>query len=177
MKLSKTAQWILTIGILLALLVTIGVVYMQRRADHNELNSQLTNITQGLVTNSREKQELESQLSQAGLALSRLEEKALFPAPTQAAEIEQGLLWVASKSGATITSLSCLAPQVEQQGGITYQVFYIDLTVVGKQEALLTFSNTLGYWFPSASIEGGVMPVFAEGKETLLTLALKIYTR
>ena len=174
MKLSKTAQWILTVGILVAVLASVGVVYARQKARHDDINVELTEAQKELVENSLEKEELESKLSQAGLVLSALE--AEFPA-TQSVEIAKGLLWAANEAGVTITSLSCSAPKGETQGGVTYQVFFLNLFAAGEVEALLTFSNALGYWFPSASIESGNIAIPEEGGEASLRLDLKIYTR
>jgi len=168
--LSKTTQWILTIGILVALLVSVGVVYARQHARHNELSQQLTQAEEDLETFTWQKEDLESRLDQAESALSHLKDQ--FPAPAESMEIEQDLLAAADVVKVTITSLSLSAPTTQEN----YQVFSVNLTALGEAEALLNFNYILGYWFSSATIESVNLTTADGGGKASLNLLLKIYT-
>ena len=174
LKLSKTTQWILTIGILVALLLSAGIVYARQQTRHNELSEDLAQAQADLDRFTPEKENLEGRLSQAQAELSGQEEQ--FPASTEALEIQQDLLAAADFGQVTITMLSFSTPAVQQTGGQTFQVYSVGLTVTGEAEALLHFIQMLGYWFPSATIGDVTLTTSDGGGEASMTLPLRIYT-
>ncbi len=174
LKLSRTTLWILTIAILVALLLSAGIVYARQQARHNELSQDLAQAQENFARYTREKEDLEGRLSQAQAALSR--QKDQFPASAEALEIQQDLLAAADFGQVTITTLSFSGPTAAASGGQTYQVYSVGLTVAGEVEALLHFIQMLGYWFPSATIGSVSLTTPDGGGVASMTLPLSIYT-
>jgi hypothetical protein len=174
LKLSKTTQWILTIAILVALLLSAGIVYASQQARHNNLSRDLAQAQQDLDRFTKEKANLQESLSQAQAEL--LSQRDQFPASTEALEIQQDLLAAADTGQVTIANLSFSGPVARQVGDQTYQVYSVGLTVTGEAEALFNFIQILGYWFPSAAIGDVSITASAGGGEVSMTLPLSIYT-
>jgi len=174
LKLSRTTLWIVTIGILVALLLSAGIIYARQQARHGELSEDLAQAQQDFDRYTQEKADLQDRLSQAQAEL--LLQKGQFPGSTEALEIQQDLLAAADFGQVTITSLSFSTPSAVASGGQTYQVYSVGLTVAGEMEALFNFIEILGGWFPSAAIGSVTLTTFTEGGEASMTLPLSIYT-
>jgi hypothetical protein len=173
MKLSKTAQWILAIGILAVLLVTTGVVYARQMVERSQLNSDIAQANQDFVTYSGVKTELQTRMSQAEAQLSTLQSE--FYESTQSIEISQGLFETADDAHVSLTDVSCSLPKGQKVNGMACQVFSLSLTVKGANMAeLLSFTTKLGKRFPDATIESPRISISEE--ESTLNLELKVYT-
>lgn len=171
-KISRTIKWIMTLGILLILLAAAVILYVGQQARHNQLSSDLSDAQNSLITNSQNKDQLESQLRELTVTLS--EAQAKFPISDQSMPLEKALFGAADGAGVEITTLSCPPAHAETQGSITYQVFIVTVSVQGDMDSLLRFVGTLGYWLPSASVESVTVNTASEGNLTL-SLTLNVY--
>jgi type II secretory pathway pseudopilin PulG len=174
LKLSRKTQWILAITLLVALLLSAGIIYARQQARHNELSQDLAQAQQDLERFIQQKADLQERLSQAQSQI--LDQKEQFPASTEALEIQQALLDAADFVQVTITSLSFSGPTAAASGGQTFQVYTVGLTVTGEVEALFHFIQLLGYWFPSAAIGDMTLTTSDGDGEASMTLPLRIYT-
>lgn len=186
MKLSKTSQWILTIGILAILLVSLGVVYSRQKAEQSELRTNVAQAQQDFMKYSKytakyttEKKELEARRNEANSRIASVQNE--FRKYTESIEISDTLFEVADDANVTITELSSSLPEQEELNGITYQVFSIDVTAEGEVVALLNFSKELSERFSAAAIESvdiNVPEAAEEGEseeKPTINLRLKIY--
>jgi len=171
-KISRTIKWIMTLGILLILLAVAVILYVGQQTKHNQLSSDLSSAQDSLITNSRDKDQLESRLREVNLALS--EAKAKFPTSDQSMTLEERLFGAADGAGVEITTLTCPPAKPETQGTITCQVFIVTVGVQGEMGSLLRFAGTLGSWLPSASMESMAVNTSSEGNATL-SMTLKVY--
>ena len=163
----------MTLGILLILLAAAVILYVGQQARHNQLSSDLSDAQNSLITNSQNKDQLESQLREVTLTLS--EAQAKFPTSDQSMTLQEALFGAADGAGVEISVLSCPPATAETQGSITYQVFAVTVSVQGDMDSLLRFVGTLGYWLPSASIESVSMNI-PSGDQPTLTMSLKVYS-
>lgn len=111
MKLGKTAQWILTLGILVVLLVGVVTVYGKQRAAQGDLNSELTRVNQDFVKYTAQKGELQGRLSKANSDLSKLNEK--FHLLTESVEITGAIFEAADDSNVNIVRIGSSLPAKE----------------------------------------------------------------
>ena len=172
MKLSKTAQWILAIGILAVLLVTAGVMYGRQMAERSDLNSDIARANQDFITFTAARADLETRLSQAESQLSNRQSE--FHKSTQSIEITEGLFETAEEAYVTLTDITCSVPKGQTVNGILCQVFSLSLTVEGDNMAqLLNFTTKLAKRFPDATIESPMISISEE--RSTLDLQLKVY--
>lgn len=172
MKLSKTAQWILAIGILAVLLVSAGVFYARQMAERSQLNSDIARANQDFVQFTQQRRDLQTRLSQAQSRLSSLQSE--FYESTESIEIDEGLFETAEEAHVTLTDISCSVPKRQKVNGIDFQVFSLSLTVEGDNLAeLLSFTTKLGKRFPDATIESPRISISAE--KSTLHLQFKVY--
>jgi len=172
MKLSKTAQWILAIGILAVLLVSAGVVYARQAVERSQLNSDVARANQDFVRYTAAKGDLQTRLSQAESQLSSLQSE--FHESTQSIEIDEGLFETADDANVSLTDISCSVPSRQTVNGIACQVFSLSLTVEGDNMAqLLGFTTKLGDRFPDATIESPRISISEE--RSTLNLKLTVY--
>jgi len=172
MKLSKTARWILAIGILAVLLVTAGVMYGRQMAERSQLNSDIARANQDFITFMEQRRDLETRLSQAESQLSNRQSE--FHKSTQSIEIDEALFDVADDANVSITSISCSVPKGQTVNGILCQVFSLSLTVEGDNMAqLLNFTTKLAKRFPDATIESPMISISEE--ESTLNLGFNVY--
>lgn len=173
MKLSKTAQWILVIGILVVLLASAGVMYSRLMAERSRLNSEIARANQEFVTYTARKAALETRRAQAQSEISSLENE--FHEFTRSIEIEEGLLDVADDASVSITRISCSMPGEATVDSIPFKVFSLSLSVEGDNMAeLLNFTKKLGERFPDATMHSPRFSI-SEG-ESILSLSLEVYT-
>ena len=173
MKLSKTAQWILIIGVLAVLLVTAGVMYGRQTAARSQLNSDIAQANQDFFTYTAARANLETSRVQAQSQLFTLESE--FYESTQSIEIEEALFDVADDANVSITSIGCSMPGGQTVNGITFQVFSLSLTVEGdNMPELLNFTTKLGKRFPDATIESPSISISEE--ESTLNFGFRVYT-
>jgi len=185
MKLSKTSQWILAIGILAILIVSLGVRYSRQKAEQSQLIPQIAQAQQDFRKYSKqaaeytaEKKELEARLTEANARIASIQDE--FRQYTQSIEINETLFQAAKDAKVTVTKLSSSLPLGEELNGIGYQVFSIDVTARGEVVALLNFTRKLSERFSAATIESveiAIPAVKEAGSEEKprLNLRLKIY--
>ncbi|MBN2186879.1 MAG: hypothetical protein JW732_05445 [Dehalococcoidia bacterium] len=191
MKISRTSRWILTIGILAIILITLGVMYSRHKATQDELTANIAQAQQSFLKYSQEaaeyttqKNELEASLSEANSRIASAKDKFRQRTRTQSIEISEILFQAADSAAVTITELGCSPPQEEEINGITYHVFLIDITAKASAReivSLLNFSNKISDGFSTAATESVEITVPPEAEEEegqempSMELRLKIY--
>jgi len=203
MKLSKTSQWILTIGILAILLVSLGIMYSRQKAEQSELSINIAQAQQDFMKYSKytakyttEKKELEVRRNEANSRIATIQ--AEFRKYTQSIEISETLFEAAEAANVTVTELSSSLPEEEkirieegeesgeeeeEEKSITFQVFSITLMAEGEVVDLIRFSEKVSDSFCASSIELVEIEVPQEEEEgeekeikkPTITLQLKIY--
>jgi len=185
LKISKASRWILTIGILAILLITLGVTYSRQKAEQSELTANIAQAHQTFTIYSKqtaeytaEKNALEARLNEANSRITSAKDK--FRHHTQSIEINGMLFEAANNATVTITKLSSSLPEDEELNGITYQVFTLGVEATGEVVALLNFSNKISERFSTATIESVEIsvPRVEEGESEempTMKLRLKIY--
>ena len=178
MKISRTARWILTIGILAILLGGIGVNYARQIAEQRRLNADTAQAQQDFrkydkyaAEYAAEREELETRLSQANSRITSPQSK--FRQYIESIEINEALFQAAEDANVTITRLSSSLPEEEELNDITYRVFTLRITAEGEMVALLNFIDKLSDKFLSSSISSVGITV-SEDKSSL-SLRLKVY--
>ena len=152
MKLSKTAQWILSLGILVALLVGVVTVYGAQRAAQGDLQSELTQLNENFVKYTTQKGELQGRLNKAQSDLSKLDEK--FQLPTESVEITEAIFDAADDSNVDIIKISSSLPKVgKATETVAYDSFGITIEAEGTVVALLNFSVKLSETFPNSVMD------------------------
>lgn len=172
MKLGKTAQWILTLGILVALIVGVVTVYGKQRATQGDLNSELTQLNQDFVKYTAQKGELQGRLSKANSDLSKLKEK--FQLPTESVEITGAIFEAADDSNVDIVKIGSSLPAKGGEAGV-YDVFSLSIGAKGGVVALLKFCGKLSETFPDSVIKTVTIDVPEEGEEATISVALTVY--
>jgi len=179
MKISKTTQWILTIGIFAVLLVAAGVVYGRQMGEQNQLSLDIAQAQRDFPKYSEQKKDLEMRLSQAESRLVSVQNESRQY--TESIEINEALFEAADEANVTITRLSSSPPADEEVNGFTYRVFSLSITAEGEVVDLIRFSMKLSERFSAATIESVKIDVpeageegTSEGKPTI-TLQVKVY--
>jgi len=175
MKLSKTAQWILSLGILVALLVGVVTVYGAQRAAQGNLQSELTQLNENFVKYTAQRGELQGRLNKAQSDLSKLDEK--FQLPTESVEITEAVFEAADDSNVDIIKISSSLPKVgKATETVAYDSFEITIEAEGMVVALLNFSEKLSETFPDSVIESVSIDVpECEKEKPKITLGLTVY--
>jgi hypothetical protein len=173
MKLGKTAQWILTLGILVVLLVGVVTVYGKQRAAQGDLNSELTRVNQDFVKYTAQKGELQGRLSKAQSDLSKLNEK--FHLLTESVEITGAIFEAADDSNVDIVKIGSSLPAKEGGEAGVYDVFSLSIDAKGGVVALLKFCGKLSETFPDSVIKTVTIDVSEEGEESTISVALTVY--
>ncbi len=175
MKLSKTAQWILSLGILVALLVGMMSVYGGQRAKQGDLQSELTQLNENFVKYITQKGELQGRLNKAQSDLSKLDEK--FQLPTESVEITEAIFEAADDSNANIIKISSSLPKKGKatgEGTVAYGSFEISIQAEGTVVELLKLCEKLSEAFTNGVINNVRIDVHEEG-EAKITLSLTVY--
>jgi len=173
MKLGKTAQWILTLGILVALLVGVVTVYGKQRATQGDLNSELTQLNQDFVKYTAQKGELQGRLSKAQSDLSTL--KKDFRQSTESVEITEAIFDAADKARVDIVSIHSSLPAKEGGEAGVYDVFSLSIGAKGVPVSLLEFCGKLSETFPDSVIKTVTIGGVDEKGEAEITLVLTVY--
>ena len=176
MKLSKTAQWILSLGILVALLVGMMSVYGRQRAEQGDLQSELTQLNENFVKYTTQKGELQGRLNKAQSDLSKLDEK--FQLPTESVEITEAIFEAADDSNADIIKISSSLPKKGKatgEGTVAYDSFGITIEAEGTVVELLKLCEKLSEAFTNGVINNVVIDVGEEAGEAKITLSLTVY--
>ena len=141
--LSKPSVYIwLIIGVFVIIYAGFGVVYFQKQAEYQELQSRITPNRSILQTSNPNLGKLESQLRQVKVELG--EKWTFLPVPEEAIELFDSLVEVAQWSNVEVVSV-LTSPLAEEQGeGASYSVFLFDITVRGSRADILVFISNLG---------------------------------
>ena len=177
MKISKQTRWILTIGILAILLVSLGVNYNRQETEQDELSANIAQAHQDFIRyttqNSDRNKDLEARLSKVNPRLAALQDK--FESPTESIEISTALFEAAAgAANVTITGLSSSTPAGEKVNDIAFHAFSLGISAEGEVEALLNFMANISSRFPNSSINSVNISISEE--KTSLNLNVKIYT-
>ena len=176
MKISKQTRWILTIGILAILLVSLGVNYNRQKTEQDELSANIAQAHQDFIRytiqNSDQGKDSEARLSKVNPRLATLHDE--FESPTESIEISAALFEAAGAANVTITGLSSSTPAGEKVNDIAFHVFSLSISAEGEVKALLNFMANLSSRFPNSSINSVNISI-SEGKPSL-NLNIKIYT-
>ncbi len=174
MKLSKTAQWILSLGIVVALLVGVVTVYGAQRAAQGDLQSELTQLNENFVKYTAQKGELQGRLNKAQSDLSKLDEK--FQLPTESVEITEAIFEAADDSNVDIIKISSSLPKVgKATGTVAYDSFEISIQAEGTVVELLKLCEKLSGAFTNGVMNNVVIDVGKEEGEVKITLGLTVY--
>jgi len=188
MKISKATRWILAIGILAILLISLGVLYGRQKPEQSQLIPNIAEARQDFIkyttqyaTQRKELEVLEARLDEASSRITSVQRE--FHQYTESIEINETLFEAADDANVTITELTSSLPEEEELNGITYQVFSIEVTAEGEVVALLNFSHKVSQRFSTSDIQSVEIEVPQEDEEgekkepekPLITLSLKIY--
>lgn len=187
MKISKATRWILTIGILAILLISLGVFYGRQKPEQSRLILNVAQARQDFIkytsqyaTQKQELEVLEARLNEANSRIVGLQSE--FGQYTESIEINEALFEAADDANVTIISLASSCPTDEEISGIPYRVFTLEITAEGEvPPALINFGVKMSETFATANIESVAMDVARaeeEGEsegESVMTLRVKIY--
>jgi len=179
MKISKTARWILTIGILVILLGSLGVNYARQRTEQNELNANIAQAQQEFIKYTMEhatqdyiaqKEDLEARINQANSRIAGAQSE--LRQYTESIEINKALFAAADEANVTITRLTFSPPKEEKLNGITYQALTLSINAEGEVVALLNFLDKVSQEFYTSQINSVKIDVLEKSK---ISFGLKIY--
>lgn len=176
MKLGKTAQWILSLGILVAVLVGMVSVYGGQRAEQRDLQSELNQLNENFVKYTTQKGELQGRLNKAQSDLSKLDEK--FQLPTESVEITEAIFEAADDSNVDIVRISSSLPKegkATEGGTVAYDSFGISIQAEGTAVQLLKLCEKLSEAFTNGVINSVVIDAAEEEGEAKITLSLTVY--
>jgi len=174
LKISKTTQWILLIGIFAILLISASVAYGRQQAEQSDLSSSIAQANQDFTKYSAQKEDLESKRRAASSRIASAQSE--FNQYTQSIEIDEALFEVAEDTDVTITRLVFTVPAEEKPGGITYRVFSPVVTAEGEVlPALLLFSKKISESFATVAIESVKIEGGEGDEKPQIVLQLKIY--
>ena len=174
MKISKTTQWILLIGVFAILLVSASVAYGRQQAQQAELSSSIAQANQDFTKYSAQKEDLESKRRAASSRIASAQSE--FSQYTECIEIEEALFDVADDAGVTITRLIFTLPMEEKLGTMTYRVFYPVVTAEGEVlPELLLFGKKISQSFATVDIQSVKIEAGEGEDKSQIVLNLKIY--
>ena len=190
MKISKPTRWILTIGILVILLASVGVNYARQKAEQGELNANIAQAQQDFIKYTREhpaqeytaqKEDLETRINQANSRIADAQSE--LRQYTESIEINKTLFEAADEANVTIIKLTSSPPKKEELNGITYQAFTLSINAEGEVVALLNFLDKVSQRFSTSAINSVEIDVPREDEEEeveseqkpTIDLGLKIY--
>jgi len=186
MRLSKTAWFILGIGVFIIALIMLLVFNSQQAGEQERLEEDLSTYEALLPQLTSEREALENQLaslaSQLDEATSSLNySKAKFPDEVESIEYDEELFMSAQDCNLEILSLTASEPRERlEEDIITYTITNFEIEVRGKVADMLTFVDiiTTGGYFNSATVEMVNMeiPEPDEDQEPTATIELAIYS-
>jgi hypothetical protein len=174
LKISKTTQWALTIGIFAILLVSASVAYGRQQAQQGDLSSAIAQANQDLVKYSTQKKDLETRVRQANSRIASAQSE--LRQHNESIEISEALFEAAEDADVTIIGLSASLPKEEILSGITYRVFSLSITTQGEVlPQLLIFSKKLSEKFSTAVIKSANIDGGGGEEKAKIDLELTIY--
>jgi len=176
MKISRTTQWILTIGIFAVLLVTAGVVHNRQTAEQSKLSSRVVQVQRELTKYTGlegQKQDLETKIDQVKSHIASVQAESSIYTRMKSIEINETLFQAARDSNVIITSLTSSIAKDEKIDGVTYRVFSLGITAEGEVlPVLLNFSRKISEKFSTATITSATIDV---KEKPTMNLQVKIY--
>ena len=173
MKRSKKIGLILGAVILVAALVSVGVVYFRQADELGELNDRLDaaqTLLPGLIAN-REK--LEDQLTQAESLINKSQAK--FPESVESIEYGEYLFEIADDCNVNLASLKFPKPAGKKVGAVTYSVGSLSLPVSGTLDDIFEFIDIIRTDPRFASTEVTGINIDMGGGETSAIIKVNIY--
>ena len=173
MKISKTTQWVLIIGVFAVILVGAGVIYGRQMAEQSQLRSDIPRAQQDFTKYARQKEELETRISQAKARVASAQNQFSSYSAAKSIEIDEILLQAAHDTNVTVTSLTSATAKDEKIRDIAYRVFSLSITAEAEVlPSLLNFSDRVNQSFSTTAMTSAEIDM--QGKPTI-TLKLKIY--
>jgi type II secretory pathway pseudopilin PulG len=174
-KISKTTQWILLIGIFAILLISASVAYGRQQAEQSQLATSIAQANQDFTKYSAQKDDLEGKRREASTRISSAQSE--FRQYTECIEIEEALFELAEDAGVTIIKLVFPVPGGEKLGGTTYRVFSPVVTAEGEVlPELLLFGKKISENFSTLAVESVKIEIGEGQEESQIVLNLKIYS-
>lgn len=155
MKLSKTAQFIFGIGILVIALISLLVVYRQERQKIEHLDSALPLAQATLPKMVSEKDSVQGQLMAMESQLSQLDgelaeatsalntAKASFPEHVETIEFGEALFKYATDWKLLVSKLSSTGPQTVEDEDIEFSITIVEVEVNGDVDDILNFVDAI----------------------------------
>jgi hypothetical protein len=166
MKLSKTALWILGIGLFVIISAVLLALQASRSGDAEQLEENLTMTQSVLTTLVAEREDLDGQLAQLENQLDQAEtaynqSQANFPEAVASIEYDEELFFIAGDYNLEIINLTASEPRENKVEEVPFDNTIIEVEVRGKVSNILSFINnvTTGGYFNSAIVELVTMKV------------------
>jgi len=171
-KISKATRWILTIGILVILIGSLGVNYARQKSEQSKLNANIAQAQQDFIKYTREhpaqdyiaqKEDLEARINQANSRIAGAQSE--LRQYTESIEINKTLFEAAKEANVTIITLTSSPPEENELNGINYQAFTLNINAEGEVVALLNFLDKVSHRFYTSHINSVEIDVPAEDEE------------
>jgi hypothetical protein len=160
LSLSKTALWILGIGLFVIVSAVLLALQASRSGDAKQLEENLAMTQNVLTTRVAERGDLDGQLAQlenqldlAKTAYSR--SQANFPESVASIEYDEELFFIAADYNLEIISLTASEPYEKKVEDVPFDNTILEVEVRGSVSNILSFINnvTTGGYFNSATVE------------------------
>jgi hypothetical protein len=160
LSLSKTALWILGIGLFIIVSAVLLALQASRSGDAKQLEENLAMTQNVLTTRVAERGDLDGQLAQlenqldlAKTAYSR--SQANFPESVASIEYDEELFFIAADYNLEIISLTASEPYEKKVEDVPFDNTILEVEVRGSVSNILSFINnvTTGGYFNSATVE------------------------
>jgi len=181
LKLRKTSLLIITIGIFVIALASLGVVFFQQVNERNQLNEQLALVQlrlSGIQLEqlSSQQTELEKQLEQTTSQYEAV--KAILSQPIGSVTVSSVLFDVAEAYGLEVTQMSSPGLAIENLEGITCSVVTLSATVEGDVPNLVGFVTKLNSHLATGIVKSVTItvPGTANGEKASANIQIVVYT-
>jgi len=185
MKLSKTALWILGIGVFIIASAVLIMLYAGRSGDAERLEDNLL-VTQALLTKfTADRAELNSQLTQLYNQLDEADSayrqsKANFPKSVMSIEYDEELFFIANDYNLEVMSLTASEPSENKVEEVPFDNTVFEVEVRGAVSNILSFINNVatGGYFNSATVElmNIEVPEPDQGEQPLAVIQIIVYS-
>lgn len=160
LSLSKTALWILGIGLFVIVSAVLLALQASQSGDAEQLEENLAMTQSVLTTLVAERGELDSQLAQLENQFDQAEaaynqSQANFPEAVASIEYDEELFFIAADYNLEIISLTASEPREKKVAEVPFDNTIIEVEVRGTVSNILSFINnvTTGGYFNSAIVE------------------------
>lgn len=160
LSLSKTALWILGIGLFVIISAVLLALQASRSGDAEQLEENLTMTQSVLTTLIAEREDLDGQLAQLENQLDLAEtaydrSQAKFPEAVASIEYDEELFFIAGDYNLEIIRLTASEPREKKMEEVPFDNTVIEVEVRGEVSNILSFINnvTTGGFFNSATVE------------------------